>query len=174
MIDSRTKIIEQQLKKYNIKRSYKYNYDGVGKVIGHNIWIHISAADLLPDKIKIEEVIERHADIITPTVIRYDPATNFIALIACDDFDASHEPTVGNSLLIKPEGSNLTKKGKNPLIYHHKWLMVRDSYNGFNVSIAMRRSLAWKSLMGANSKLSSKIGRTDFWNQWIMKENLDD
>ena len=85
---------------------------------------------------------------------------------------------VGNSLRVKKEDeefviSKIQESPKNPLIYHHKWLFVKDDYKGFNVDESKQRSIDWKTKLGVDRVLTSKIGRLSFWNNWLNENNLN-
>ncbi len=176
MTDFSIALLEENLSKLKIKRPYsRTNIEGIGKMLGRNIWVHVSAIHTLPSDVNVKQLIDKYDSIINPSIVRYDHLSKCVALIECNDFDLIDEPTVGNSLLIKSGGeTTLTKQGKNPLIYHHKWLMVSVDYKGFDIASSMKRSLLWKSLLGTNAALSSRIGRKSFWEQWTKEVALHD
>lgn len=161
-------MIEQSLKQLKLRR-----YSSVGKKMAHCIWVHNSYADkIIPSDLYCKALLNKMLNFYF-TIVRYDTKLNTIALIECIDFNESSEPVVGRSLLIYPDGtSKLTKQPSNPFLYHHKWMFVEDDYTGFDVEKSKRRSVAWKSVLGTNKNLSSKIGRLNFWKQWLIDNNL--
>jgi hypothetical protein len=146
-------------------RSEKFS---VGKTMGNNTWVHRLYEDKLPRKILLSAKKYLPID-FNYTVVKYNSKTNDISFIESPDFDVSDEPTVGESLKITPSGSTrFTRRNKNPAIYHHKWLMVRDDYPGFDVKKSVERSIRWKTLVGVNKKVSNRIGRHDYWSKEIL------
>lgn len=173
--------MEKTLKNLKIERDKRY---GVGKRVGDNVWFEKSyIEEVIPNKTieKIENLLEnlstKEKEHITKSnIVRYSPKENSIAFIQSDDFNKENEPTVGDSLLLKLKTSEvkLTKKSSNPLIYHHKWLMVRDDYKGFDLEESKKRSIQWKTLLGNDKITSSKIGRKDFWEKWLQNNGLSE
>ena len=164
------------LKKIGIFRS---SNTPVGKVMGNNIWVHKDYVSLLPQFVDIFDA----ASSVVPDnfefdIVRFDKRGGDVCFISSPDFITSSEPIVSRTLKVNVDefGVSLaqppTKKQDNPLIYHHKWLFVPDSSNLFNVEESMKRSLEWKSVLGVDKTISSKIGRLDFWNTWLLKNNL--
>lgn len=175
--------IENKLKILNLKRDRKHK---VGKRVGDSLWIHkIYMEEVLPQdtinniqnihkKFKLNLKEKNH--IQQANIIRYSEKSGGVALIFSEDFDTNDEPTVGDSIFFDFYNNKKTHtfKNKNPLIYHHKWMMVKDDYKGFNVEKAKKRSIKWKSILGVNKSISSKIGRKDFWEQWIIDNNIEE
>lgn len=140
-------------------------HNPVGKKIGSKVWLHVSYLHIFISDTK--PVLSHKELIFTPDIARVDLKTGEICLIECSEFYTVHEPKIERTLLIKPDGS--IKKGnenKDPLIYHHKWMFVKDDFNKFDVEEAKKRSIAWKSVLGTNKDISNKIGRLSFWIQW--------
>jgi hypothetical protein len=54
---------------------------------------------------------------------------------------------------------------RDPYIYHHKWLFVKDDYSEFDVEESKRRSLAWLVLDGIDKK---RIGRLSYWTAHVV------
>ena len=55
----------------------------------------------------------------------------YLLFIRSPDFDKNDEPIAGDSILVSRDGSfKFTKQKKDPQIYHHKWLFVKDDYTG--------------------------------------------
>lgn len=158
--------IEAELKRLGLRR-----HKLVGKKIGSKIWGHVHyIGDLIPGHyIKTVLMICIEADpSFMPVIVRYDDKKDEVCLIESPDFDEADEPTVGRSLLIPMSAPwKITNPPKNPLIYHHKWMFVKDDYQGFDVEESKQRSIWWKSQMGRDRYLSNRIGRLSFWQSWI-------
>lgn len=156
----------------NLKELGLARHKGLGKKMGSCVWVHKDyAGDIVPadlfEKAKSHELLDYDFDIV-----RYDSKENTIALIECKDFDTSDEPVIGKSLLIGDSHVKMTSPSKNPLVYHHKWMFVKDDYNGFSVDDSKERSIQWKSKLGIDKALSSRIGRLEFWLQWTSENGL--
>lgn len=141
--------------------------------MGNSIWAHVSyAAELVPNELYACAI--NHSELnFTPTVFRYDICASSVALFECSGFNESNEPVIGRSLLVKANGdARLTEQPENPLVYHHKWLFVKDDYQGFDVSRSKSRSLQWKQILGVSRYHSSRIGRQGYWQAWLLDNNL--
>jgi hypothetical protein len=138
------------------KRSLKY---GIGKQMIGCVYVHKSSEQVLPN---IKEYIPKNHDY---TIVKFNWFNNTFSFIQCHDFDTSFEPTVGNSLIVHADGkTKLIKAPQDPWIYHHKWLMVNDTYKGFNVSLSKARSLRWMKL----NPNRSKIGKKSSWMKNVL------
>lgn len=156
--------IEADLKRLGLRRN-----GSVGKKIGSKTWGHVDyIGEIIPGAyIKTVLMIALEAG-IKPSVVRYDAVKDEVCLIECLDFETAEEPVVGRSLSIPMNGEwKITNPPKNPLIYHHKWMFVKDDYEGFDVKESKKRSIWWKSQMGRDRYLSNRIGRLSFWQSWI-------
>jgi hypothetical protein len=142
---------------------------GVGKKMGNETYLHKSAMDVLP-----ADVQARIAEAELPpghewAIVKYNKKTGQISLIESYDWDTSHEPTVGNSLILKPDGTVKLHKAPvedaNKTIYHHKWLFVRPGYTGFNYVESRLRSRTWQALGNLDSR---RYGRKGFWQENVL------
>lgn len=106
------------------------------------------------------------------TIIKIDSKNKSVSFIECEDFDTANEPTVGDAYKITLDGEcKITKKKKNPQIYHHKWSFVNINYTGFDYKESVRRSYEWgEKLKGVNK---SKIGYKDYWVQCLKSVGMD-
>jgi len=136
-----------------------------GKRIGTKLWVHVSAKDVLPqDKLKRAE---KTAGDFPATVIKFDSSTGDITFINSPDFDTASEPRVGRQLLVRPDGSHRDMAPhEDPQIYHHKWLMVRDTYKGFDVGASKARSSVIDRVVKKADK--SRIGNLSYWKEKIV------
>lgn len=166
--------VEEQLKKWGLKRAN----NNVGKKIDKNIWFHKNYINDFLKKEDFKKFKENLPENFEYQVIRYNEKDNEILFIKASDFDTSHEPIIEDAYKVKKEGTDYKvsyskANEKNPLIYHHKWLFVKDDYQGFSVQESKERSVEWKSVLGVNKELSNKIGRLDFWDNWLAENNLE-
>lgn len=166
--------MEQRLKELKIQRANKGN---IGKKIGNQIWLHKDYIEEVMSKKDYEDFKRNLPENYQFNILRYDAKNNEIAFINSPDFDSSQEPLVGQSLRVKKfennfEISKIQESPKNPLIYHHKWLFVKDDYKGFDINESKKRSIEWKEKLGVDRTLTSKIGRLSFWNNWLKENNL--
>lgn len=145
---------------------------GVGKEMGPKVYVHVSSESALPGdavgtaRARAQRELKRlGVKDFEPAVIRFDRKTGEVAFLESPDFDRAHEPTVGRSVLVKPDGKvKLTEPSKDPTIYHHKWTMVAPDYDGFSVSESIARSLRWWALHPDKSR----IGRKSYWEAEVL------
>lgn len=137
----------------------------VGKKMGKATYVHRTYESMLPG---IEPAAGRLPRDFDYTIVKHDADSGCLSFIECADFDTAPEPTVGKSARVC--GSEVTWRRPNddPQIYHHKWTMVTDDYEGFDVAESMRRSIAWKSIVGKDSALSSRIGTKSVWEKEVL------
>lgn len=141
------------------KRSIKYK---IGKQMVGCVYIHKSSEQILPGIDHAKQYIPKNHDY---AVVKFNWFNNTFSFIQSSDFDSSPEPIVGNSLIVHADGkTKLIKAPQDPWIYHHKWLMVSDTYSGFNVPQAKSRSLKWIKF----NPDRSKIGKKSYWAKNIL------
>lgn len=168
------------LKGTPVRRCEEY---GVGKRMMEYIYVHHSALGafkrVLPEC--ITHYVEHAVD--TPDVLRLTSPKGVdsvygVEFIWCRDFNEEDEPTLVKIAHMThplppdtwgvPEDIELEFKSlesKNPLIYHHKWQFVFDTYEGFDVEESFRRSKAWLSVPDLDMR---KIGRYSYWNDEVI------
>lgn len=84
-----------------------------------------------------------------------------ITFIKSPDFDTAHEPVVGDWITVGERG--VVKTGTTyDLRYLHKWLMVRDDYENFDIQFAELRSADILKLEGLPN---SNIVNADVWSK---------
>lgn len=163
-----------RLKGFGLERDKKI---GVGKNMGGTIYAHRNYEnEIIPnDVLATAKAQLQHNEPDFPyTAIRYDRKSGDVAFIESKDFDIQDEPTVGRSFLVKSDGSTrMTPPSGDPLIWHHKWMWVKDDYPGFDVTAAKQRSIEWKDKLGKNKDISSRIGRKSYWDEWTGQHGLD-
>ena len=133
-----------------------------GKKMGSKVCIHKQYARCIPGA----KEAAKKAGIGDYDIIRYDPKDESYSFIQSPDFDSSPEPVVGRSALLKGKTVTYRPPLKDPFIYHHKWLMVKDDYPGFDVEESKERSREWMKHIEKGE--SSKIGRKSYWEKNIL------
>lgn len=159
-------------KKYQIPQ--RYSKFGVGKFIGGNVYLHKIYDNLLPETYNdaLKTLLKAYPN-LEFQIIKYNIENQSYSFIQSPDFDTSPEPIVGNSYQVSKEGKiTITKQKNNPQIYHHKWNFVKDDYPYFNVKESIQRSIQWKSIIGSNKEISSKIGTLLYWTELLKKNNI--
>ena len=64
---------------------------------------------------------------------------------------------------MRSDGTNrILPDKKNPQIWHHKWMWVKDDYSGFDVEKSKMRSELWKDKVTKEER--RKIGYLSFWD----------
>lgn len=172
LIDSDKEIFElkKKAKSLGITR-----YGKCGKLIGGSLYVHKQYADILPKEQLIQALVHlrNHLPQFEYTIIKYIKENGSFSFIKSSDFDTKAEPTVQDAILVNSLGEiSYTKTKKDPQIYHHKWVFVADDYTGFDVKQSINRSIEWKSKLGTNKEISSKIGTLSFWQQWLQSVGL--
>lgn len=150
----------------------------VGKVICGTKYIHKSAFTSLDDNEKqfINSKIDSVEDFCALgtflyDIIKFNIKENKLSLIQSPDWDSATEPTVGDSVSIKNNGTLYFKKSNNKQIYHHKWLFVCDDYAGFDVKKSKWWSNYWEyhpyilKLKNEDKYFKSKIGNKSYFEK---------
>lgn len=166
--------MEQELKDLKLKKYSKY---GIGKNMGSQVWVHKNYVTKIMTEKEFKEFSSYFPNDFDYEIIRWEEKKNEIAFIECKDFNESNEPIVGRVQRIQKIDTDYiihkeTKPHKDPAIYHHKWMFVEDDYKGFNTLESKKRSVQWKSILGVNKEVSSKIGKKSYWDQWLKLNGL--
>jgi hypothetical protein len=137
---------------------------GVGKEIGGAFYVHRRYEDQLGQPVA-EAKAHLPAD-FDYQIVKYNQRTGTVSFIQSDDFDTASEPTVGDILIVSPDGQlRQRRQAADPEIYHHKWLFVADAYEGFDVEASKQRSLTWLSLEDVDR---SRIGKKSYWEAHVV------
>lgn len=162
----------QKSKSYDIPQ--RYAKTGVGKYIGGNLYVHKDYINVFPQSYyKALSVLTKNAPEFEFDIVKFNKEKDSYSFIRSEDFNTKSEPTVGHAIQVDSLGNlTLTKKKKDPQIYHHKWNFVKEDYTGFNVEQSMERSIQWKSVIGKNKALSSRIGTSSFWLKTLEDFNI--
>lgn len=159
--------IDKRLKELGFGRTKSLS---VGKQMGSFVWFHRSYADTLLSEAQIEALHIMETQ-IRADVVRVNLKTDEVCAIECLDFDSMPEPLILRQISSKnPNTIKATKS--NHLIYHSKWMFVADDYPNFCVLESKLRSIEWKSQLGVDKSISSRIGRSNFWNHWLSQNSL--
>jgi hypothetical protein len=143
------------------KRSRRY---GVGKEIGGAVYVHRQYESVFGPA--VHEARARIPAAFHYTVVKHAIRKGTFSFVACDDFDTNPEPTVGDIWVVPVEGEpKLYPQQTDPFIYHHKWLMVAEDYEGFDVAQSFGRSELHLVL---NEIDMSRIGRLHYWLRHVM------
>ncbi|MEI6800871.1 MAG: DUF5824 family protein, partial [Pseudomonadota bacterium] len=142
----------------------------VGKRMGHDIYVHKNYTDLAGIPEDILSVAKEHLpQDFKYQIVKYNKQTNSLSFIQSPDFDSADEPIVGNAIKVSADGkTSITKQKTDPQIYHHKWEMVPDNYPGFDVNKSKKRSQNWRSVIGVNREVSSRIGTKSYWDREVV------
>jgi hypothetical protein len=144
----------------------------VGKVMGHDHYIHKSYDHVLPQD-ELNKAKGQLPKDFEYTAIKHNKKEGSFSFIHSPDFDTAHEPTVGDSIKVHANGkSKLTKQSNPPKVWHHKHQWVKDDYTGFDVEESKKRSKEWKDKMGVNKAESSRIGSKTYWHDWLHRNGM--
>lgn len=164
---------------------------GIGKVLGRDKWVHISALKSLPIKDQTlvkqaREILDYENDVdidVSRDVIvkiNHKDKGGYVTFTYSPDWEWSSEPECGEAfgvkgLYTKKHEFWKIKPPKNPNIYHHKWMFVDDRHRGFNVAGAKRWSETWenhkvvRALMADKSEyFRLKIGKKKYWQENVL------
>ena len=137
----------------------------VGKHIGNAVYAHRTYEHVIVPASELKKAKEAAGTSICGyECIRYNRRSRSVAFQFCDDFDVADEPTVGDTILVNPDGNiTVTPRGSDPMVWHHKWMWVSDAYAGFDVEASKKRSEKWKSYITKYDL--SRIGRKSYWDK---------
>lgn len=150
---------------------WRYGPFEAGKKIGDKVWIHRTVAQKYSNKIDLNFMKQTDFDY---DVVRFDLKTRQVTCFKCDDFDGFSEPSILRGMSVHNGIQKYYTAPKDPLIYHHKWLFVPQDYQGFDVEQEIKRSIEWKSVIGKNKDISSRIGRLSYWVKIMDELGIND
>lgn len=149
-----------------VKRS-KY---GVGKQMGSQVYLHKDyVSDVIPKKVwenALKVLSDAESD-FEYNCVMYDTKTGNVRFDEAPDFDESREPIVGDTITVKPDGT--VKRGHSNYIWHHKWLWVKNDYQGFDVNQSKAWSNKW---LGTLTETADGNG-IERWNTQLDRFNLE-
>ncbi len=127
----------------------------IGKLIGGALYVHRQYQHEIPAAVLT--AARSLSGGFPYDVVKWDTQTNNVTFVQCLDFDTAPEPSVGLSLLVRPDGTTkLMRPAADPWVYHHKYQFVGSDYRGFSVEAARRRQRAIDALPGVDKK---RIGK---------------
>jgi len=137
----------------------------VGKRVGSCVYVHkLYEDEVIPAKIlKAAKKHISYSHQFSYDCVKWDKKTNNITFQWSPTFDNWDEPIVGKCFLVRSDGTNrILPDKKNPQIWHHKWMWVKDDYSGFDVEKSKMRSELWKDKVTKEER--RKIGYLSFWD----------
>ena len=138
----------------------------VGKDIGGQLYVHKDYAREVIPKDVIKFGLYKLPKDFKYNSMMWDRRRNIIRFDSVPGFDSEREPVVGEYIAVLPDGS--TRKGISNYIWHHKWLWVKDDYNGFNVDESKQWSEEWLSRLQEPAS-----GKFDKWKQQLERVGLE-
>lgn len=149
-----------------VKRS-KY---GVGKQMGSQVYLHKDyVSDVIPKKVweNALKVLDDADSGFEYNCVMYDTKTGNVRFDEAPDFDEAREPIVGDTITVKPDGT--VKRGHSNYIWHHKWLWVKNDYQGFDVNQSKAWSNKW---LGTLTETADGNG-IERWNAQLDRFKLE-
>ena len=137
----------------------------VGKRVGSCVYVHkLYEDEVIPAKIlKAAKKYLSCSKKFSYDCVKWDKKTNNITFQWSPTFDYLDEPIIDMCFLVKADGtSRILPQKKDPQIWHHKWMWVKDDYSGFNVEKSKLRSELWKNKVTKEER--RKIGFLSFWD----------
>jgi hypothetical protein len=132
-----------------LKGSTIQRYQGnVGKYINGKLYFHKQYAEELLTSDQLE--IVSYMDSIIPfdyNCITLNMKSNTLSLVEAPDFDTAREPVVGRIFYQAAEESTNRISNFYTNIWHHKWLWVKNDYEGFDVRESWEWSKKWLSVL---------------------------
>ena len=152
----------------------------VGKRVGNNLYIHLSAIDTLSEQ---ELSLVQQKLFVLPAdsnyyILKINIKESKVSFIDSLDWDIASEPEVGDCYSVneKNEVEFIKSKGQ---IYHHKWQFVKEDYEYFDVAESKRWSDTWqnsdvvKQLKIKDKNYLCKIGYRDYFDREIKNKILN-
>lgn len=101
-----------------------------------------------------------------------------ITLIRSSDWDTANEPLIDETFTwgdVWYKGGKIAepkvrKNGRQ--IYHNKWMFVSDTYSGFDIARAKKRTDVWNSIPDIKS-VKNKIGNQQFWFELLAAHGIE-
>ena len=148
-----------------------YSKFGIGKAVGSKIYVVNGAHHgIIPQdvwdkakKILVDKWLSPSLfntlcyDFKKPHIVRFD---------VCEGFCTEREPVVGQMVFVDTESGEIWKK-YNSQCYHHKWLIVPEDYEGFDVQASYMWSQHWLSKL---PEVAS--GYPHKWAEQLKKYNI--
>jgi hypothetical protein len=157
----------------------------VGRSFNENIWVHKDYAHLLDGRYLDMNIVKQRA-LELPTDFKYDiiryqrgGSDDWISVsfIHSPNFDQAHDPIIGDSWCIKGprrisqygEKHTFRKQGKDPMLYHHKWMYVDVDYSKFDTRASLRWSEQW---FNGLERAGVKLNYLSRWVEFLKQNKL--
>lgn len=160
------------IKRVMPKRSKEF---GVGKVMGDATYVHISAEDVLPqpDYDAAQSAAgawfrgrEEALAFNVVKLVRSPNTTPAFTLIHAPMFDTEPEPKIISACRVCADVVRYLYYPRRGLVYHHKWLMVREDYAGFDVRESKLRS---ERILNLPQTIDfARIGQREYWEVEVL------
>ena len=124
------------------QRSKKY---GVGKEIGGKIYVHRDYANRV-NPVEYKRALRYLRKPFTFRCVMFDMKNHIVRFDEAPDFDIEREPHPGKFIEVDLVTGKI-RQGHSNMIWHHKWMWVKDSYQGFDVGRSFNWSKRWTSVM---------------------------
>ena len=186
-MDAPTELFKELETKHNATwKVFNPKNIGGGKFVSGDFYVHSSAEDLLKkfdpsldlkrikenafspeniekavEKIKLEK--NEIPDLKKYDIIKYNNKTKSISFIYSPNWNTAPEPSL--SLSFNPNALTKIRNFVDPekrFVYHHKWMFVKPSYQGFNYTDSVQRSVDWRNKFPDIK--SDAIGTQSKWN----------
>ena len=113
------------------------------------------------------------------TILKFNEREMKISFIYCPVFDHFPTPDIEGYVTVNLRTGRVTRRrytiGQNRPIYHHKWLMVENSYPGFLVGREQLRSMLVEKVIKMFPWIDKKmIGYMDYWKLEVVPKLLEE
>lgn len=108
-----------------------------GKEVAPQVYVHKNyAAEVIPAETweTAKAIIEEQRPDFQYNCVMYDRKAGTVRFDESPDFDTAREPIPGRIITVDPSTGTITKDTSNNQIWHHKWLWVKNDYDGFDVA----------------------------------------
>jgi poly(A) polymerase len=148
----------------------------VGKRVGNQLYVHKKYAnEVIPNNIlkNAALILKQKNPTFRFNSIVWDMKNNAIRFDEAPDFDTAREPHVGQYVVVMTDGT--TREGSSNSIWHHKWMWVKDDYEGFDVDKAVNWSKLWLSKVqgiakGTDVSFGSQLNQVGLKELMLMTE----
>ncbi len=161
--------LEVELAKFGLARQKP-----VGRLLGSRLQAHrLHESAIVPEAIltRAKQAAEEYSPVILRlyNAVQYNVADFSLSFDYSPDFDVAHEPMLAASFTVHADGtSQFIPIDLDPIIWQHKWMWVKDDYEGFSVSGSMQRSLHLCGL--GDPAVSKRIHRKAAWLDFLERE----
>lgn len=144
------------------------------KIVRQCLYVHRSAVHTLPDEWHslVAHMMQKiPGEYVDFAIVKVGTKTEAVSFIKSPDWDSANEPSVGDGVVVYPNGEILFTNAKGQ-IYHHKWAFVDPDYQGFNVEESKKRSEMWQSILPRTREVKSRIGYRKYWDALLEQYNI--